>query len=295
MNNIVSAVIWFAVISGILGIILAAASKLFAVKTDERVEKITELLPGANCGGCGYTGCAALAGAIVNGEAPCNTCTVASPEAVNEIFAVMGVESTGTKERFRAQVMCSGTNDHSKKKYIYEGVHDCIAAASLAGGDKFCPNGCIGLGTCVSACKFDAIHVIDGVAAVDYDKCVACGACVSACPKGIIRLVPFEAKHWVGCMSHDKGPITKSYCDVGCIGCKLCEKNCPVGAIKVNGFVAEIDYSLCTACDKCADICPRKIIWSADSQENGGLVIKREAPTVHPESEAEKESDKTAG
>ncbi len=260
MNNIGMALICFAVMSGLLGVILAIASRVFAVHTDERVEKITELLPGANCGGCGYSGCAALAEAIVAGKAPVNACNSVSTENLEEIGAVMGVKAEPGK-RYRAQVMCSGTNELAKKKYIYEGIADCAAANKLAGGEKLCPNGCIGLGSCKEACKFDAIQIINGVAAVDYDKCRACGACLAACPKGIIRLIPFEAKYWVSCCSTDKGAVTKSYCDTGCIGCKICEKKCPVGAITVTDSVAKIDYEKCTSCGLCADSCPRKIIW----------------------------------
>lgn len=272
MQNILTALLCFAVISGVLGVILAFASKIFAVKTDERIEKIAECLPGANCGGCGYTGCDALASAIVEGKAPVNACAVVSEENLKKIGDIMGIKAEHGK-RYRAQVMCSGTHELAKKKYIYNGIADCAAATKLSGGDKLCPNGCIGLGTCKAACKFDAIHIINGVAAVDYNKCRACGACISACPKGIIKLIPYEARHWVGCMSSDKGPVTKSYCDVGCIGCKLCEKKCPVGAIKVTDFVAEINYELCTGCGECEKVCPRKIIWSDKSQSETGLTM----------------------
>lgn len=271
--NIIMAVIWFAVLGLVLGIVLAFASKIFAVKVDERVEQIQELLPGANCGGCGYSGCAALAQAIIDGKANPTACNAAEDEAVEKIAAVMGVES-GPRIRMRAQVMCSGTNEHALKKYVYEGAKDCIAATRLGGGDKLCPNGCIGLGTCAEVCKFDAIHVENGVAAVDYHKCVGCGVCEASCPKGVIRLIPYDAKHWVGCASMDKGPAVRKYCDVGCIGCKLCEKNCEANAIKVDGFVAKIDYEKCNGCDRCVDVCPRKIIWSSKSQGNG-LMIKR--------------------
>ena len=274
MNDILTALVCFAVISGVLGVILAVSAKVFAVKTDERIEKINEYLPGANCGGCGYTGCAALAQAIVEGKAEVNACNSVSEEALTRIGEIMGVKAEHGK-RFRAQVMCSGTHELAKKKYIYNGIADCAAANKLAGGDKLCPNGCIGLGSCKAACKFDAIHIINGVAAVDYDKCRACGACVSACPKGIIRLIPYNAKHWVGCMSTDKGPVTKSFCEVGCISCKLCEKKCPTGAIKVTDFVAEINYDLCTGCGECEKACPRKIIWSDKTQEAEGLVIEK--------------------
>lgn len=272
MDNIIKALICFALVSGVLGIILALASRVFTVKTDERVEKIKELFPGANCGGCGYAGCEALANAIVQGKAPVNACNSVSEDVIKEIGSIMGVEANAAK-RNRAQVMCSGTHEFAKKKYIYNGIEDCVAANKLAGGDKLCPNGCIGLGTCQAACKFDAIHIINGVAAVDYDKCQGCGMCVKVCPKGIIKLIPFDAKHWVGCSSRDKGVVTKRYCDVGCLGCKLCEKNCSVGAIKVTDSVAEIDYEKCTGCGKCEQICPRKIIWSDNAQDTVGLVL----------------------
>lgn len=263
MIEIITAFGWFALIALVLGIILAAASKIFFVKTDERIPLIKDSLPGANCGGCGFAGCEALAQAIVKGEAPVDACNACSDDAVKAISEIMGVAPDPNKVRLRAQVMCSGTHDLAKKKYIYEGVSDCVAANRLAGGDKLCPNGCVGLGTCVAACKFGAIKVVNGVATVEYEKCRACGACVASCPKKLIRLVPASTPHWVGCMSADKGAVTRTYCDIGCIGCKICEKNCEAGAITVNGNVAEIDYSKCTGCGKCEEVCPRKIIWSA--------------------------------
>jgi len=258
----------------LMGALLALASKLFAVKKDEKAEAIKECLPGANCGGCGYSGCDAYASAVSAGDAPVNKCSVGGAEAASKIAQIMGVDA-GEQVRMRAQVMCSGTGEYAKKKYIYEGIDDCVAASKIGGGDKMCKNGCIGLGTCVRACPFDAIVVEDGVAAVDYSKCKGCGICVSACPKGIIRLIPFDAKHWVGCMSVDDGKNTRKVCDVGCISCKLCQKNCPAGAINVDNFVASIDYDKCTGCDICTDKCPRHIIWSGEVQGKLGLVIKR--------------------
>ena len=258
----------------LMGALLALASKLFAVKKDEKAEAIKECLPGANCGGCGYSGCDAYAAAVSAGDAPVNKCSVGGAEAASKIAQIMGVDA-GEQVRMRAQVMCSGTGEYAKKKYIYEGIDDCVAASKIGGGDKMCKNGCIGLGTCVRACPFDAIVVEDGVAAVDYSKCKGCGICVSACPKGIIKLIPFDAKHWVGCMSVDDGKNTRKVCDVGCISCKLCQKNCPAGAINVDNFVASIDYDKCTGCDICTDKCPRHIIWSGEVQGELGLVIKR--------------------
>ena len=268
MDNIMSivwAVVWFAILGGAFGLLLAIAAKVFYVKTDPRVDEITGLLPGANCGGCGYAGCAALADAIAKGEAKCTACVAGSEEVANSIAKIMGVEAEQLV-RMRAQVMCSGAPWLVDKKYIYAGAKDCYAASKMSGGDKRCPNGCSGLGTCGASCVFDAIHIENGVAVVDYDKCQACGRCVEACPKHIIKLIPFHSTHWVGCMSVDKGAITRSYCKVGCISCKKCEKTCQHGAIKVTDFVASIDYEKCVHCGECVEACPRKIIWSDKSQ-----------------------------
>ena len=262
VHNILMALMWFAILGGGLGILLAIASKLFAVPVNKQAEAVEQVLPGANCGGCGYTGCAACALAISEGKARVTACTVGGQETADKISEIMGV--SGEKAvRMRAQVMCSGTEECSKKKYDYVGVSDCVAAVRLGGGNKMCPNGCIGLGTCVSVCRFGAIKVVDGVSTIDYSKCTGCGTCVAACPKHIIKLIPFDAAHWVGCMSVDNGKITRSYCDVGCISCKMCQKNCPAGAITVDNFVASIDYSKCIDCGMCVEKCPRKIIWSS--------------------------------
>lgn len=275
MNEIFIACLCFIALGGALGLMLSLASKVFHVKRDERIDEICEILPSANCGGCGYPGCANYAKAVVEGTAASNLCVAGGEEVTKKISDIMGLSAEPTV-RFRAQVMCSGTNSLAKKKYILEGIDDCVAASRLAGGNKMCPNGCIGLGTCAKACPFDAIHVHDGVAAVDYNKCKACGACVAACPKGIIKLIPFDAKYWVGCMSVDKGAKTRTYCEVGCIACRICEKNCEAGAITVDNFVAHIDYDKCTHCGKCESVCPRKIIWSNKAQIEDGLFITEE-------------------
>ncbi|MEA4832570.1 MAG: RnfABCDGE type electron transport complex subunit B [Oscillospiraceae bacterium] len=270
-QTILWAFLWFLLLGGVFGLLLAIFGKIFEVKSDPTAEKIALLLPGANCGGCGFAGCAALSEAIASGKAKYDTCPVASHEIHVQIAAELGEAPSSGEIRYRAQVMCSGTNDLAKKKYLYDGLTDCNAAMRLAGGSKMCPNGCIGMGSCVQACKFDAIHIINGVAAVDYIKCHACGMCVKACPKQIIKLIPYDAKYWIGCMSVDKGAVTRKYCDVGCLGCRLCEKACKYGAIKVNGGVAEIDYTLCQHCGECEKVCPRKIIWSSKAQIEDGI------------------------
>ena len=273
-ETIILPVIVFIALGIVTGTLLALATKVFAVKKNEIAEQINDCLPGANCGGCGYSGCAALAEAISQGEADITRCSVGGEEVADQIAEIMGVPSIPAV-RMRAQVMCSGTHEFARKKYIYEGVDDCVAAEKIGGGDKLCKNGCIGLGTCVRACPFDAISVEEGVAVVDYTKCRGCGVCANVCPKGIIKLIPFDAKHWVGCMSDDTGKVTRQVCEVGCISCKICEKNCPEGAITVEDGNANIDYSKCTGCDICVDKCPRHIIWSGEVQGKLGLVIKR--------------------
>ncbi|MCL1857791.1 MAG: RnfABCDGE type electron transport complex subunit B [Oscillospiraceae bacterium] len=274
--NVVWAIIWFSVLGLGFGLILAYAGKIFAAEQDERIEMIADILPSANCGGCGYAGCTALAEAIVSGDAQTNACPVGGTETGTKIAEVMGEQALDSI-RYRAQVMCSGTNDFAREKYEYDGIPDCISANRLAGGSKACPNGCLGLGTCVKNCKFNAIKIINGVAAVDYEQCTACGACVAACPKMIIKFIPFEATHWVGCMSVDKGAVTRKNCTVGCIACRLCEKKCPVGAIKITDFVATIDYEKCTSCGDCEKSCPRRVIWSNVSQKSEGIVRDKQS------------------
>lgn len=259
--SIVWPIIWFALLGAFFGILLAVASVVFKVERDPKEEEITKTLPGANCGGCGYAGCAALAAAIVKGEAPTSACTAGGAEISEAIAGIMGT-TADKSERKRAQVMCSGHSDTSALKYEYRGISDCSAASALIGGTKVCPNGCIGFGSCADACKFDAIEIKDGVATVNYEKCTGCGACVKACPKNLIFLIPFEAQYWVGCQNVFTGKQTRSYCKVGCIGCKICEKNCPTGAIKVENNNATIDYEKCIGCGVCAEKCPRHIIFS---------------------------------
>ena len=164
MKEILITVLVFAAVGGVLGAILAFASRFFEVKTDPRVPEILECLPGANCGGCGYPSCAALAEAIASRDAKSSACPVGGAETARAVAEIMGVE-VGRVVRKRAQVRCSGTCDASRKKYVYSGAPDCVSAASLAGGDKMCANGGIGLGTCVAACPFGALSVVDGAVA----------------------------------------------------------------------------------------------------------------------------------
>lgn len=257
--TIVITVLVLAVVGLILGLLLGIAGNIFAVKKDAKAEAITQALPGANCGGCGFAGCGAYADAVAKGQAAGNKCAVGGDAVAAQIAEIMGVAAEKTV-RMRAEVACSGSCGTANRKYDYKGLEDCVSVARLGNGPKECPYGCIGLGTCVHACPFGAIGFKDGVAYVDADKCQACGVCVAACPQHIIKLVPFESNVSVLCSSRDKGAQLCKYCQAGCIGCGICAKNCPTQAISVNDNVASIDYDLCTGCGTCAEKCPRKVI-----------------------------------
>ncbi len=243
-----------------IGLFLGIAAIKFEVKTDEKEEAVLGVLPGNNCGGCGYAGCSGLAAAIAKGEAPVNACPVGGEKVGQKIAEIMGVEaeSGGRKVAF---VKCIGTCEKANVDYEYHGSQDCRMVSFVpAGGPKSCSYGCAGYGSCVRACPFDAIHVVDGVAVVDKEKCVACGKCVATCPNHLIELVPYDAEHLVQCSSHDKGKDVKAKCDSGCIGCTLCTKQCEFDAIHMDNNVAVIDYDKCTNCGKCAAKCPVKVI-----------------------------------
>ena len=246
-----------------IGVFLGIAGKKFAVKVDEREEAILGVLPGNNCGGCGYAGCSGLAAAIVKGEAEVSGCPVGGAPVAAKIGDIMGV-AAGTQERQTAFVKCAGTCEKASLDYDYTGIQDCTMASMMQnGGAKGCNSGCLGFGSCVAACPFDAIHVVDGIAVVDKEACKACGKCIAACPKHLIELIPYEQKVAVDCSSHDKGKQVMAACGVGCIGCKKCEKTCPNGAVTVENFCAHIDYEKCTGCGACKEACPRGVIREA--------------------------------
>lgn len=270
---------------GGLGLVFGAglgyAGKIFAVEEDPKLGEIMEVLPGANCGGCGFPGCSGCADAIVKGTAPVNACPVGGAAVAEKIGAIMGVEAS-TAEPVAAFVKCKGTCDVAKNKYEYFGISDCTMASHLAaGGAKGCSFGCLGLGSCQKACAFGAISIENGVAVIDKELCVACGKCVSACPKHLIELLPVKKKVKVQCSSKDKGKDVMANCSVGCIACKICEKNCPFDAIHVVDNIAVIDYDKCKACGICANKCPKKVLTGAKPQ-----APKTEAPKVETKKEA---------
>lgn len=244
----------------IIGVLLGIASEKFKVEVDEKEILVRDELPGNNCGGCGYAGCDGLAAAIAAGEAAVSACPVGGPDVADRIAAIMGVESSSAEKK-TAYVKCKGTCEKAALQYRYYGIGDCRKITAVPGaGEKACRYGCMGYGSCVKACEFDALHVVDGVAVVDKEKCVACGKCVAACPNNLIELIPYKSRFRVQCASHDKGKDVKAKCANGCIGCTICTRQCPFEAIAMDNNVAVIDYGKCKNCGKCAAKCPAKII-----------------------------------
>lgn len=266
INNIIAAICVVGGVGLLFGLLLAYAAHIFAVKKDERAEKIANALPGANCGSCGYAGCAAYADAVAAGAAPVNACTVGKAPVAERIADIMGVEA-GEVSEVVARVMCAGDRASVVYKYEYRGINDCKAAAKFGGGAKGCESGCVGLGRCAKVCPFGAIKIVDGVAVVDDELCQACGKCIKECPKNIIKLVPKNQRHWVVCSNPETGKFVNQYCKNGCIGCRICEKACKFDAIHVENNHAVIDYDKCKNCGLCAKKCPRGVIESKPRQQ----------------------------
>ena len=243
----------------IFGALLGYASIKFKVYKNENIDKVLEKLPGANCGGCGFTGCASLAEAIVEHGEKVTRCNLVNEKQIREISDILGIRAEKAVKR-KAVVKCSGCKEKASDKYNPEGLDDCKIAFNLGGGPKECEFGCMGLGSCVRACKFGAISIVNGIASIDREKCTGCGACAAECPKNVISIEKEEQKTAVLCSSTDKGAKVKLYCSAGCIGCMLCQKNCPNGAVTVTNNLASINSDLCTNCGACVKVCPKKVI-----------------------------------
>ena len=244
----------------IFGALLGFSSKKFAVQIDPKVEKIINVLPGANCGGCGFAGCAVFAEAVVKSGAGYNDCPVGGVGGAKKIAETLGIDPTASEKKV-AFVRCNGKDENVKRKYIYEGAKNCITAVQLAtGGNKSCIYSCIGHGSCKHACPFGAINIVDSVAEVDESKCTACGKCVQTCPKKLIEIVPEKSKVRVRCNSKDTGKTVRLNCRAGCIGCKACQRACKSDAITVEDNLSRINYEKCTLCMECVNKCPIKVI-----------------------------------
>jgi len=221
--------------------VLGWANVTFHVELDPRQQAVQDALPGANCGGCGYVGCNEYAEAVVMGDTPVDKCPVGGTDCAEKLAAILGVEIKQSWPE-RPVVHCGASYDQRLGRTEYRGEATCTAANMVA-GVQGCAYGCMGFGDCRAVCDFDAIHIIDGLSVVDYDKCVGCGACERICPRHLITMVPFKDRKMlvVACSNKDFGKDVKKVCAVGCIGCKMCQK-LAAGLITVTDNVPTVDY-----------------------------------------------------
>jgi len=243
----------------VCGIALALAARFLATKEDRRIEQVLDILPGGNCGGCAYVGCAEYAKAVILDGASIDLCLPGGSEVIEKLAALTGM-AAGKLERKVTVVLCGGDSTQAPRKFIYNGIADCAAANAVGGGDKVCGYGCLGYGTCARVCPVGAIAIRKSLAVVHPEICIGCGACVNACPRNLIKLVPASRSIHVLCNSKDKEPVIEKACKVGCIGCTLCTKLADNEAIKMSGPLAVVDY--CTLLENEAVVgkCPTHCI-----------------------------------
>lgn len=261
-----------AILLGIIGlaaaVILYIAAKKFQVYEDPKIAEIEDLLPGANCGGCGFSGCHAFAVECAQAKTMEGlNCTGVDNEGMKKIAGIVGLTPSASR-RMVAVVKCSASCENRDPRNFYDGVKSCAIEASLYQGESDCTYGCLGCGDCVRACPFGAMQMLPGeeLPHVDFDKCTGCGKCVSTCPRALCELTPMPEGRpivWVACANRDRGPVAMKECGVACIGCTKCRKVCPNEAPTISSFLAHIDQDKCTSCGECLKACPRKSITSS--------------------------------
>jgi Na+-translocating ferredoxin:NAD+ oxidoreductase subunit B len=265
MNTVVITILSLSAIGALAGFILYLIAQKFKVYEDPRIDDVEAVLPGANCGGCGYPGCRGFAENCVKAESlDVLFCPVGGNDVMKNVATALGKVAVA-KDPTVAVIRCSGSPEHRQRTNLYDSAPTCEIAAGLYSGDTACSFGCLGMGDCVVACTFDAIHMnpVTLLPEVIDEKCTSCGACVKACPKAIIELRKRNKKDrkiFVSCINQDKGAVAKKACSVACIGCKACVKVCQFDAITVENFLAYIDPTKCTLCRKCVVACPTNSI-----------------------------------
>ncbi len=276
MQEILLPILILSALGLLAGTLLVIASAVMGVKEDETVSKLTEALPGVNCGACGYSGCSGYAAALAkdgkDGTVKTNLCAPGGDSVSKKLSGILGTAYSDVEEQV-AVVCCNGDCHATEKKYDYQGITSCVACNTLFAGNDACAYGCLGFGDCARACPYGAISVQDGIAVIDRSRCTGCGVCVDSCPKHLILRHPLVAVTDVLCSNHQVGKATRAVCKNGCIACGKCEKTCRYDAIHTVDRVARIDYEKCVGCGDCVEACPIKCIRIA-SPTLGGTVVE---------------------
>ena len=253
---ILNAIIYVTAIGAACAAVLCIFSRLMAVKSDERVVKMLEYLPGSNCGACGYPGCEGYAAALAAGTGvKTNLCPPGGPLLVQQLSEILGVEAESMTRKL-AVIRCRGDRDVRQQKMEYNGIETCAAAKALFGGAGACAFGCLGYADCQAACPSDAVRIENGLARIDPFYCTGCGLCVSECPNKLITIEEDDCiAAVVMCENLEKGAVARKKCSNACIACRKCERECPAGAIVVTDNLARIDCEACTGCGHCVAVC----------------------------------------
>ena len=285
----------------VAAVVLAVASRLLKVKEDPNIELVTEALPGANCGGCGFPGCEGYAAAVVaSPDVSPNLCCVGGPDLAAKIGELSG-KAVIASEPTVAFRRCSRIEGNVKQKFTYVGMPTCASAAMLEGGPFRCTWACLGLGDCVRSCQFDAMYIADGMVEIIASKCVSCGSCIKSCPRSIVQLIPRRARVMNYCATREKLKSVSDVCDVGCINCLKCLKACPADAISYTKLRIEIDHQACLdygpdCGEACVGACPRfilrrRVTLAAEPDQTGledavAGEDSGDAPAIQPEQAA---------
>ena len=277
----------------VAAVVLFVVSKKFYVYEDPLIAEVDEVLPAANCGGCGSPGCKAFAEKLVQTDDISELfCPVGGNDVMKQVANILGKE-VAEKDPTVAVVRCQGACEVRPKTTEYQGPKSCAISSLIYSGETDCQYGCLGDGDCVQVCKFDAMYMDEdtGLPVIITDKCTSCGACVDACPRHIIEMRPRnkrDLKIFVGCLNEDKGGIARKACQVACIGCSKCEDVCQKDAITMNNNLAYIDPALCTLCRKCVEVCPTDSIIETNFPPKKVKVAKDKKPVVKPGVQSEK-------
>jgi electron transport complex protein RnfB len=229
------------VLAVIFAIALLIASEKLKVTVDPKIDQVHQILPHLDCGACGFPGCSQYAKAVIDNPELIGSCSPGGPKVADAIGSVLNLQTSKSGPLKRPIVHCRARTEDKTFYAVYQGIPTCTSANALA-NVQACKFGCLGFGDCVRACKFDALHIIDGLAVVDYVKCTGCAACSRACPRNIIEMVPFGSENMmtVACSSRETGKVTRSMCAVGCIACGICAKQTDL--FKVENNLARLDY-----------------------------------------------------